>query len=76
MRYNDDLDLHDPIFLPCGSRALFDHDSGISHRCEQCMAVVGSIGQPQRCKNEMTKWDAWEALGGLGWNYQKGVPHE
>lgn len=59
-------------YLPCGNRATFDHDSGMSYRCDQCWAVVGSIGQPQPCKDEMTKWKNWEALGGKGWDYNKG----
>ncbi len=63
-----------PMFLPCGGRAYFDELSGISYRCE-CGAVVGSIGQPQWCKDEAKKWDAWKALGGQGWNYEKGEPH-
>lgn len=57
------------IKLPCGSTAFFDVSSGISYRCEDCMAVVGSIGQPQHCKDEAEKWDAWKALGGKGWDY-------
>ncbi len=59
---------YDPMYLPCGGTAYFDVDSGISYRCE-CGAVVGSIGQPQRCKDESDKWRAWEALGGKGWDY-------
>jgi hypothetical protein len=63
-----------PMYLPCGGTAYFDVDSGISYRCELCGAVVGSIGQAQQCKDEMQKYDTWEALGGKGWNYQKGEP--
>lgn len=59
----------DVMKLPCGGIAYFDEDSGISYRCELCGAVVGSIGQPQSCKDEMTKWDNWVALGGKGWDY-------
>jgi hypothetical protein len=59
----------DPMHLPCGGIAYFDEDSGISYRCEDCMAVVGSIGQPQHCKDEAEKWEAWEKLGGKGWDY-------
>jgi hypothetical protein len=36
------------------------------------MAVVGSVGQPQRCKDEMQKYENWEELGGKGWDYDKG----
>ena len=65
-------ELFDPMRLPCGGVAGWDESSGISYRCEDCGAVVGSIGQPQRCKDEMKKWDAWEALGGQGWDYFAG----
>ena len=41
-----------PMYLPCGAVAYFDESSCIGYRCENCMAVVGSIGQPQRCKDE------------------------
>ena len=57
------------IKLPCGSTAFFDHLSGISYRCEYCMAVVGSIGQPQHCKDEARKYDLLKELGGKGWDY-------
>jgi hypothetical protein len=59
-------------YQPCGSRAIFDGD--YSYRCENCMAVIGSIGQPQSCKEEANKWKAWEHLGGKGWDYEKGEP--
>jgi hypothetical protein len=61
-----------PMHLPCGATAYFDYDSGISYICEYCMAVVGSAGQPQRCKDEIQKYDNWEELGGKGWDYDKG----
>jgi hypothetical protein len=48
--YNDDPK---PIVLECGSRACFDHSSGISYRCETFFAVVGSIGMPRHCKKLM-----------------------
>lgn len=57
------------IKLACGGVAYFDHGSGCSYRCEDCMATVGSIGMPQRCKDEEQKYKNWEALGGEGWNY-------
>lgn len=57
------------ITLPCGGWANFDESSGISYRCEDCGAVVGSIGQPQHCKDEAAKWEAWKVLGGKGWDY-------
>jgi hypothetical protein len=61
-----------PIHLPCGDTAYFDHDSGISYRCETCFAVVGSVGQPRSCTEEAQKYEAWEAIGGKGWDYDKG----
>lgn len=40
-----------PAFdLPCGGRAVFDRSSGISHRCSDCFAVVGSMGMPNQCR--------------------------
>lgn len=65
-----------PIYMPCGGRAVFDESSGISYRCEDCWAVVGSIGQPQHCKDEAKKWDSWKALGGQGWDYVEGRPED
>ena len=59
----------DVMKLPCGGVAYFDEDSGISYRCEMCGCVVGSVGQPQHCKDEMQKWDNWKKLGGKGWDY-------
>ena len=54
--YDDNLvDKHDPMSLPCGSVAYYDENSGIAFRCENCGAVVGSIAQPQRCKDEADK---------------------
>lgn len=40
----------DELELLCGSIASFDHDSGISYRCNTCNAVVGSVGMPRQCK--------------------------
>lgn len=62
--------------LPCGGTAYFDVESGISYRCMDCMAVVGSIGQPQECKDAAQKYDNWQTLGGKGWNYNKEVNYE
>lgn len=39
-----------PQELLCGSTSYFDVASGISYRCDTCMAVVGSIGMPPECK--------------------------
>ncbi len=63
--------LNDTIHLPCGGTAYFDVNSGISYRCE-CGAVVGSIGQLRECVEEAKKFEVLEALGGKGWNYEKG----
>jgi hypothetical protein len=51
-RYGDSINPKDcePIELLCGATAHFDTDSGISYRCDRCMAVVGSIGMPNDCK--------------------------
>ncbi len=57
----------DLMKLPCGGTAEFDGD--FSYRCWTCMAIVGSIGQPQHCKDEAKKWDNWKVLGGKGWDY-------
>lgn len=60
-------------YLPCGSRATFDHGSGYSYRCDDCWAVVGSIGQPQQCKDEADKYKALQILGSkVRWNYEEG----
>ena len=64
------------IHLPCGGTAIFDDDSGIGYRCEDCMAMVGSVGQPTRCKEEAKKYDNWKLLGGKGWNYKTGCEEE
>lgn len=58
----------DVMRLPCGGTAYFDTSSGISYRCE-CGAVVGSVGMPQQCKDEMIKWENWAKLGGTDWDY-------
>ena len=76
MSYYVDGIKYNKMHLPCGGAAYFDEDSGISFRCELCGAVVGSIGQPQSCKDEAAKYDNWAKLGGKGWNYNKGVPNE
>ena len=61
-----------PIHLPCGGTAYFDHESGISYRCDHCFAVVGSIGQPRVCAEEAKKWEAYEKAGMWRWDYDKG----
>lgn len=55
--------------LPCGGTAYFDYTTDTSYRCDSCMAVVGSMGQPRSCKEEAEKWDIVEKLGGTGWDY-------
>ena len=63
------------MYLPCGGEAHFDHGSGCSYRCENCMATVGSIGQPRSCREEAKKWEAYEKAGMWRWDYSKGVSH-
>lgn len=36
--------------MPCGGTPLFDSDIGCAYRCDTCWAVLGSIGQSERCK--------------------------
>jgi hypothetical protein len=74
--YEENIKNLPPMYLPCGGLALFDESSGIAYRCENCMAVVGSIGQPQRCKDEAQKYENWKNLGGAGWDYIEGKPEE
>lgn len=59
----------DPMPLPCGGTAYFDESSGFSYRCDTCLTIVGSISQPQSCKDEAEKYETWERLGGKGWDY-------
>ena len=62
-----------PMRLPCGGVAWLDPDSSTyGFRCEHCMSVVGSIGQPRDCKEEADKWRNWKALGGKDWDYNRG----
>jgi hypothetical protein len=60
---------YDRMALPCGGIAYFDEGAGYGYRCELCNAVVGSIGQPKRCKDEAQKYENWAKLGGEGWDY-------
>jgi hypothetical protein len=64
----------DPIIrMPCGGEAHFDHGAGYGYRCWDCMAVVGSMGQPRSCKDEMDKYEILKKLGGsVSWDYNKG----
>ncbi len=59
----------DVMRLPCHGTAYFDEQSGISYRCADCGAVVGSVGMPQVCQIEAQKWELQKALGGTGWDY-------
>lgn len=45
--------------MNCGGTPLFDHGSGYAYRCDMCNAVIGSVGQSDRCKelNTETKDD-------------------
>ena len=75
-----DLEFFDvpPMHLPCGGTALFDEGAGFGHRCEDCMAVVGSIGMPRACKSELDKYKI--VLPSLGskvkWDFNKGCEVE
>jgi hypothetical protein len=71
--YSNKLNNLPDIKLPCGSEAYFDHSSGISYRCYECNAVVGSVGQPRRCKEEAEKWEIQKVLGGQGWDFFEGA---
>ncbi len=62
------------MYLPCGGVAEVEESSGSSYRCEGG-AVVGSIGQPRECVEEAKKYDVLKALGGKGWDYNKGEPY-
>ena len=60
------------IYLPCGSSARWDSESDMGYRCTSCFAIVGSIGQSDRCHEEANKWKTLKALGGRGWDYYMG----
>lgn len=60
------------LHLPCGGTAYFDEQSGYSYRCESCMATVGSIAQPQQCKDAEFLIKAEAALSSKKWNYNTG----
>lgn len=34
----------------CGGTPYFDHASGYAYRCDNCNAVIGSVGQSDECK--------------------------
>lgn len=54
-----------PMTLLCGSTAYFDEGSGMSYRCETCMAVVGSVGMPRGCKQLYDMEEVVEKLKGI-----------
>lgn len=61
------------IQLPCGGVAHFCHESGFGYRCEDCMAVVGSVAQPTQCVEAANKYKVFKALGSnLKWDYIEG----
>lgn len=36
--------------------------------------MVGSMGQPRECTDEMHKWSEYQKAGLWAWNYQLGAP--
>ena len=36
--------------MNCGGTPLWDYPSECGYRCDACMAMIGSVGQPERCK--------------------------
>jgi hypothetical protein len=57
------------LILPCVAVA---YQEEFGYRCIQCNAVVGSVGQPGRCREESEKYKTLESLGGKGWDYNLG----
>jgi hypothetical protein len=43
-----------PYTLPCGAVAIFDRETECSWRCQDCFAVVGSVGMPERCRQALS----------------------
>jgi hypothetical protein len=64
------------IYSPCGGVAIFDEGAGYGYRCLDCGAVIGSVGQPRRCQEEVQKYENWKKLGGKGWDFFKGEEEE
>jgi hypothetical protein len=52
------------ITLLCGNIASFDMTSGISYRCHNCFATVGSMGMPKKCKELHDMEDVIDKLKG------------
>lgn len=64
------IDYSDYMVLPCGGVAYYDEPTyGMNYFCSQCETVVGSDQMPKACQEEEAKWEAWQALGGPGWDY-------
>ena len=36
--------------MPCGGVPEWDYPSECSYRCNECNAIIGSMGQSDRCK--------------------------
>lgn len=52
------------IDAPCGATAYFDIGSGIGYRCEECEAIIGSIGMPRECRTLLDMDTVAEKLKG------------
>ena len=44
--------VNEVIKTPCGE-AHWDYGSGCAYRCMTCMAILGSVAQPELCKQLM-----------------------
>lgn len=65
--------VEETIHLPCGAAAHFCVEAGFGYRCEDCIAVVGSIAQPRHCVEEANKYVVLKALGSRArWDYALG----
>lgn len=38
--------------MPCGGVPYPDYGAGYGYRCDLCNAVIGSVGQSDKCKEE------------------------
>lgn len=52
------------VTLLCGATAHFDYGSGIGYRCDDCGAVVHSVGMPRECKELYEMREVVERLKG------------
>lgn len=67
------INVPETIHLPCGAQAHFCYEAGFGHRCEDCMAVVGSVAQPKHCVEADNKYTVLKALGSNAeWDYELG----